>query len=97
MFRLSCALSVAASLCDCYVEQWVNALVYELIFPDELHTAGLYFFRVAEEVELRPASQRDAFSIREFLGNLYETRPALRQGLYRLDSLETIRIIEGKE
>ena len=40
-----------------YFEQWLNALVYELFFPEPLHAAGLHFFRIAEKASLRPLSE----------------------------------------
>ena len=39
-----------------YFERWVNALVYELFFPESLHSAGLDFFRIAETAKLRSLS-----------------------------------------
>jgi len=35
-----------------YIEQWVNALVYELYFPVEICAAGLQFFELTESLKL---------------------------------------------
>ncbi len=82
-----------------YFEQYVNALVYELFFPDELHRAGLYFFRIAEAAKLRPLSEmkgRELIELRAKFEELYASNHPLRQGLFALDSIEEVRIIEGK-
>jgi type I restriction-modification system DNA methylase subunit len=81
-----------------YFEQWVNALVYELFFPQELHNAGLNFFRLAQKAKLRPVSEMTELSqLAMLFENLYQREHPLRQSLYRLDSLKTVRILEGKE
>jgi type I restriction-modification system DNA methylase subunit len=80
-----------------YFEQWTNALIYELFFPEELHRADLNFFRLAQEAELCPASQMANLSqLRSLFESLYRLEHPLRQSLYRLDSLDTVRIIEGR-
>ncbi len=83
-----------------YFEQWVNALVYELFFPDELHAAGLHFFRLAQEAKLLPLSRMkkgtELAELRAKFEELYAPNHPLRQGLFALDSIEEIRIIEGK-
>ena len=84
-----------------YFEQWLNALVYELYFPAELHAAGLHLFTLTAqhtlpEVESVPSGQRLS-SIRELFETLYDINHPLRAALFGLGSLETVRIIEGKE
>lgn len=83
-----------------YFEQWVNALVYELFFPGPLHTAGLHFFILAEQANLRPLSRmqkgNELSQLRAQFEELYAPKHPLRQGLFALDSIEEIRIIEGK-
>jgi adenine-specific DNA-methyltransferase len=83
-----------------YFEQWINAIVYELFFPDELHSAGLQFFQLARNAKLRPLSDLASEKMSEVQRSfevLYQPDHSLRQSLYRLDSLEIVRIIEGKE
>ena len=83
-----------------YFEQWINALVYELFFPDELHNAGLQFFQLAHKAKLRPLFDMAGEKMSEVKSSfevLYQPDHSLRQSLYRLDSLEIVRIIEGKE
>jgi hypothetical protein len=83
-----------------YFEQWVNALVYELYFPTELHASSLHFFDLIQAEEL-PQLDKLAESDRlPRLRNLfiitYAPDNKLRQALYRLGSLDLIRTIEGK-
>jgi hypothetical protein len=85
-----------------YFEQWVNALVYELFFPQELHAAGLRFFDLTAKHALPPLSEWNEQSerlckIRERFELLYDLKHPLRASLFSLGSLELVRIIEGKE
>jgi hypothetical protein len=83
-----------------YFEQWVNALVYELYFPEELHAATLHFFDLSATHALSPppkeASPAVLAGLREHFEQLYATDHPLRAALFGLGSLEFVRIIEGK-
>ena len=83
-----------------YFEQWVNALVYELFFPAPLHAAGLHFFRLAEAAELKSLSNiksgTELTQLRAKFEQVYKSDHPLRQSLFALDSIEEVRIIEGK-
>jgi type I restriction-modification system DNA methylase subunit len=91
--------SAGATLLAGYFEQWVNALVYELFFPEQLHAAGLHFFRLTEQAKLPALSEikgQELSALRAKFEELYAPNHPLRQGLFALDSVEEIRIIEGK-
>lgn len=83
-----------------YFEQLINALVYELFFPDKLHHAGLHFFKIAEQAHFPKLSEiengKEIKTIYAKFEELYATSHPLRQGLFSLDSIEEVRIIEGK-
>jgi adenine-specific DNA-methyltransferase len=84
-----------------YFTQLVNGLVYELFFPNELHEVGLRPFDVASKQHFKtldeiPESNRISI-LREVFEQLYDTNHALRGCLHDLGSLETVRIIEGRE
>ncbi len=89
-----------------YYEELLNALVYELYLPEELHAAGL---RMAEQVagaglptldaDSGRSASRDArllTALREKFEELYAPTHPLRALLQKLHTLEPIRIIEGK-
>ncbi|MEI6784409.1 MAG: hypothetical protein WCQ21_26245 [Verrucomicrobiota bacterium] len=83
-----------------FFEQWMNALVYELFFPQELHAADLHFFDLIQAVSL---PSLDTLAEAERLPRLqvvfnttYASDHKLRQALYRLGSLDLVRTIEGK-
>ena len=83
-----------------YFEQWVNALVYELFFQQELHAAGLHFFDLVE-IETLPQLDKLAETdrlprLRKLFQTTYASDHKLRQALYRLGSLDLVRTIEGK-
>jgi adenine-specific DNA-methyltransferase len=91
--------SAGATLLAGYFEQWINALVYELFFPEPLHAAVLHFFRIAEQAKLPVLSEirgRELATLRAKFEELYAPNHPLRQGLFALYSIEEIRIIEGK-
>lgn len=84
-----------------YFEQIINGLVYELFFSEELHAAGLYPFRLVEEARFPnlddiPEARR-LTTLRQLFERLYDTKHPLRGCLYDIGSLETVRIIEGRE
>jgi adenine-specific DNA-methyltransferase len=93
-----------------YYEELLNALVYELYLPDELHAAGLTFFEWVEAARLPnpdPISPSkgnltftDETKVLTRLRDKYEEISApshiLRAALQKLHTLEPIRIIEGK-
>lgn len=85
-----------------YIEQWVNALVYELYFPAELHAAGLQFFDLT--AELNPPAldslPSDANARLERFRKLHKEWSAqghrLRIALDKLRTLDLVRTIEGE-
>ena len=82
-----------------YFEQWLNALVYELFFPEELHAQKLNFFMVSSKAVLPPLeslpNNERLPHLRDFFEKLYDLNHALRASLFSLGSLELVRIIEG--
>ena len=84
-----------------YFEQIINGLVYELFFNDELHTARLSPFDSLKDVRLPKLHEALESKREEALGEtferLYDSKHPLRGCLHDLGSLETVRIIEGRE
>jgi len=83
-----------------YFEQILNALVYELYFPEDLHARGLRFFDLVTQanipdIETMPEPKRlDA--LRKKFEELYDTNHRLRGAIFDLGSLDIVRTIEGK-
>ena len=81
-----------------YFEQWLNGLVYELFFPDELHGRKLTLF--AETARLNPPDlstipdPQKLARLRELFEQAYDSHATLRSMLFSLRSLEVVRIIE---
>lgn len=90
------------SLMRDYYEQILNALVYELYLPDELHDAGLHIFDLVAAAKLPRIDndKKDApaklVALRRKFEELYAPSHPLRAALQKLYTLEPIRIIEGK-
>jgi hypothetical protein len=84
-----------------WLERWVNALVYELFFPEEMHAKGLSFFPLAEDfAPLPPSSDADAAtlaSVRATVKTMSAPGHALRRALDQLQTLDLVRTIEGGE
>jgi hypothetical protein len=86
-----------------YYEELLNALVYELYLPEDLHAAGLQFFDLitaAKIPDLAAKPKADAKEklnlLREKFEELYAPSHPLRAALQKLHTLDPIRIIEGK-
>lgn len=85
-----------------YIEQWVNALVYELYFPAELHAAGLQFFELTESLRLPaldslPAAAADRLErFRKWHKEWSGQGHRLRIALDKLRTLDLVRTIEGQ-
>jgi hypothetical protein len=83
-----------------YFEQILNALVYELYFPEDLHKKGLKIFELVEkaklpDIESLPEAQRLP-TLREAFERLYDLKHPLRGALQSIRSLDVVRIIEGE-
>jgi hypothetical protein len=87
-------------LISAFMEQWVNALVYELFFPREIHDAGLQFFDLIQSLNLPPleslAESARLQELQKIFTTTYASDHKLRQAMYRLGSLDLVRTIEGK-
>jgi adenine-specific DNA-methyltransferase len=83
-----------------YWDQILNGLVYELYFPDELHGAGLQLFDLVEQTRLPDINaipEPDRLPrLRLLFESLYDGAHPLRIALAKLQTLDTVRIIEGK-
>jgi len=83
----------------------LNGLVYELYFPEELHAAGLRLFDSVTQAILPviPTNLTDKIvcatflqTLRQKFEELHDGTHPLRRALDKLQTLETIRIIEGR-
>jgi adenine-specific DNA-methyltransferase len=88
-----------AGLMGAYFEQWLNGLVYELFFPEELHVRQLHLFdetaRLAPPALAELAKKDHLPRLQELFAKAYATDAPLRAQLFTLPSLEVVRLIEG--
>ena len=85
-----------------YFGQILDALVYELYLPDDLHQGNKYFFQPLfdeqlpqlEEFEEQNSDKTPAF--RDIFERLYDKNHPVAKNLFFLDSVKSIRIIESK-
>ena len=90
------------NLMAAWFEQWLNGLVYELFFRDELHARQLRLFEETARPDNAPpalAALSDADklpALRACFERTYDVNHPLRGMLFSLRSLEPIRIIEGE-
>ena len=83
-----------------YFGQLLDALVYELYLPDELHQWDKYFFKYLLDENLPRLEDiyRDKMpAFRELFEHLFHKDHPVRRNHFFLDSLEPIRIIESKK
>ncbi|MEW6210799.1 MAG: hypothetical protein AB1631_20710, partial [Acidobacteriota bacterium] len=82
-----------------YFEQLIDALVYELYLTEEIHQSGRKFFEplMAERLPAMNAIKGDKLAaLREIFERLFDRDHIIRQNIFFLDTIESIRIIEGK-
>lgn len=83
-----------------YWERVLNGLVYELYFPKELHASGLYLFDLVAAAKLPDFTALTEAErlprLRQRFEELHDGAHPLRIALDKLQTLDTIRIIEGK-
>lgn len=83
-----------------YWERVLNGLVYDLYFPDEVHGAGLRLFDLLEAARLPDVNslpEKDRLPrLREKFEELHDGAHPLRIALDKLQTLDTVRIIEGE-
>ena len=85
-----------------YIEQWINALVYELYFPAEIQAAGLRFFELTESLKLPaldtlPTAAADRLErFRKLHKEWSGQGHRLRIALDKLRTLDLVRTIEGQ-
>jgi adenine-specific DNA-methyltransferase len=82
-----------------YWERALNGLVYELYFQEEVNGAGLRFFDLLEQVGLPPLDgmpDRDRLPrLRQIFEAIHDSAHPLRIALDKLQTLDTVRVIEG--
>ena len=83
-----------------YWERVLNGLVYELYFPEELHAAGLHLFDIVAQVKFpsieKIVDAKKLIVLRELFQDLYDPSHPVRIALDKLQTLDVVRIIEGK-
>ena len=82
-----------------YFERIIDGLVYEAYLGEELHHGGKQFFKplLDEGLPQLEEIRGDTMSaLREIFERLYERTHPIRRNLFFLDSVKSIRIIEGK-
>jgi len=86
---------------DARFEQLINGLVFELFFPDELHTANIHLFDACDQagVGKLAALQGDALTkaAEKLAATIFANDHPIYAMLFDLQALEVVRIIEGKE
>lgn len=82
-----------------YWERLLNGLVYELYFPEEVRGAGLRLFELVEQATLSNVDDIPELTrlkvLRAKCEEIYEGTHPIRIALDKLQTLDTIRIIEG--
>lgn len=81
-----------------FFQQLVNGLVYELYFEAELRKAGITLLPLlTEDVMPELSDGGEASVIESAYKKLHDPSHPVRVGLFKLDTVREVRIIEGKE
>jgi adenine-specific DNA-methyltransferase len=81
-----------------FFQQLVNGLVYELYFEAELRKAGITLLPLlTEEVVPALVAGAEAATIETVYKTLHDPSHPVRVGLFKLDTVKEVRIIEGKD
>ena len=82
-----------------YFERIVDGLVYEAYLTEDLYKGDKHFFQplLDEQLPSHEEIQSDKMTVlRDIFELLYERTHLIRRNLYYLDSVKSVRIIEGK-
>ena len=82
-----------------YFERIIDGLAYESYLGEELHQGGKQFFKPLLDEglpQLEEIRGDKMFALQEIFERLYERTHPIRRNLFFLDSVKSIRIIEGK-
>jgi len=82
-----------------YFEQLIDALVYELYFPEEFSNdvrSPLHALLSAELPVLNKLGSNKLSGLRELYQRLYATDHPVRRMAFFLAGIETVRVIEAK-
>ena len=82
-----------------YFERVIDGLVYEAYLPEDLHKGNKHFFQplLEEQLPLCEEIQGDKMpTLRGIFEMLYERTHPIRRNLFFLDSVKSVRVIQGK-
>lgn len=82
-----------------FFERLIDCMVYELYFADELHKENKYFIEPLQKENLIDVQNMDnkLEEIRAIFEKLNDKNHTIKKNMYFIDSVEVVRIIEGKE
>lgn len=98
LHRPECQALPNRGLMVAYFEQWLNGLVYELFFPGELHARKLHLFDLTATLGLPSDSTAADYAehLQAAFTRAHDLTQPLRAMLADLQTIEEVRIIEGK-
>jgi TaqI-like C-terminal specificity domain len=82
-----------------FFEQIIDGMVYELYLPEELHKEDKYFVKYicSENLPQLKSIKGDKMqALRQIFERMFDINHPIRKNVFFLDSLEAIRIIQGK-
>ena len=82
-----------------FFERLIDCMVYELYFADELHKENKYFIEPLQKESLTDVQNmgNKLEEIRAIFEKLNDKNHTIKKNMYFIDSVEVVRIIEGKE
>jgi len=82
-----------------FFERFIDCMVYELYFSEELHKENKYFIEPLQKENLIDVQNmgNKLEDIRVIFEKLNDKNHTIKKNMYFIDSVEVVRIIEGKE
>jgi type I restriction-modification system DNA methylase subunit len=80
-----------------FFDQLIDCIVYELYFPEVFSDGSMKLSKVLPEIPLRPIKEikQDIYSVlSELFEGIYKPNHAVRKCLYRIDTIDYVRVIE---
>lgn len=82
-----------------FFERIIDCMVYELYFDNELHKENKYFIELLQKENLIDVQNMEnkLDNIRTIFEKLNDKNHTIKKNIYFIDSVEVVRLIEGKE
>jgi adenine-specific DNA-methyltransferase len=94
---LEALVTAILNVAELRFEQLINALVYELYFPADLHCANIHLFAICEQANIQQLVNFDDAGIHQYADHIFAADHPIAQLLVAVQKLPVVRLIEGRD